>query len=151
MMPPYMPMYGYSLPVMPIGGAGPASYNTPNPASYNYPKMANLRGSQYTTYPQFKETKKVKDTGQSENLAKELEKQIKELQTLTKEAKELAKKKLNEGKVDNIKNTSTFIEITNQKVQKKSNLDEIKLTPKDKEHFDNTIKKVIQKIDNTNN
>lgn len=78
--------------------AGQRPFNTPNPLNYNYPKIAHLRGNQYNSYPKFKETErempkeKSEKEKLSENLAKELEKQIKELQLLTKEAKDLAKK-----------------------------------------------------------
>ncbi len=76
--------------------AGQRTYNSPNPLNYNYPKMMHIRGTQYGSYPSFKEGDdekpiKPKDDINS-NLAKELEKQIQELQKVTKEAKELAKK-----------------------------------------------------------
>lgn len=82
-----------------MGMPSQTSYSSPNPLNFNYPKMVNVRGTQYGSYPSFKETStddslknnsKEKDNI-SNNLAKELEKQIQELQKLTKEAKELAK------------------------------------------------------------
>jgi hypothetical protein len=78
------------------------TYNTPNPLNYNYPKIDHLRNGQYGSYPKFRETEveavnkpiesKPVSNGVAENLAKELESEIKELQQLTKEAKELAEK-----------------------------------------------------------
>ena len=129
-----------------------------NPVNYNYPKMANVRGSQYANYPKFQETKnqnKNQVNSESANLAKELEKQIKELQNLTKEAKEIAKRKLNEEKIETISTASTkkstFLEIngTSQNKSKKSNLDEISLDSSQKSKFDETIKNVINKLDNS--
>lgn len=95
-VPPYMPMYGYNQPVMPgnyyMPLAGQNAVSAQNPMRFNYPKMMNLRGDQYSNYPKFKEKTEKKDNGMSSELTKELEKQIQELQKLTKEAKELAKK-----------------------------------------------------------
>ena len=130
-----------------------------NPVNYNYPKMANVRGSQYANYPKFKETKNQNNNqvnSDSADLAKELEKQIKELQTLTKEAKEIAKKKLlNEEKNDKVSidatQKSAFLEIngTSQIKSKRSNLDEISLDSSQKSKFDETLKNVLNKLDNS--
>jgi hypothetical protein len=126
----------------------------PDPVNYNYPKMANIRGSQYNNYPKFKETKnRNQANSESANLAKELEKQIKELQTLTKEAKEFAKKKINDEKSiqnDGKINKSTFLEIKGRAETrpKKSNLDQLSLNRMQKEKFDDTIKNVMKRLDN---
>jgi hypothetical protein len=126
---------------MNIGGQ--RTYNSPNPLNFNYPKIDHLRNHQYSNYPKFKEDnkeqksekekEKEKDTI-TENLAKELEEQIKELQNLTKEAKELANKKKEredaEAKKSENKNTA-FLQVselndfkdTNQIIT--SNLDQV--------------------------
>lgn len=127
-----------------------------DPINYNYPKMANVRGSQYNNYPKFKETKnRSQVNNESANLAKELEKQIKELQTLTKEAKDIAKKKLSEEKNANSQNESklnksAFLELKNssENKPKRSNLDKLSLNRNEKNRFDDTIKNVIKKLDN---
>ena len=128
-----------------------------NPINYNYPKMANVRGSQYANYPKFQESKKQNQVNsESANLAKELEKQIKELQTLTKEAKEIAKKKLSEENsnssslTDSATKKSAFLEIkgTSESKPKRSNLEQISLDSSEKRKFDETMKNVINKLDN---
>jgi hypothetical protein len=131
-----------------MGGMG-----QPDPINYNYPKMPNVRGSQYNNYPKFKESKNLNAAANAEssNLAKELEKQIKELQTLTKEAK----KKLNEDKNIPLNNEakskdSAFLEIKDSKEikQKRSNLDQLSLDNTQKNKFDETMKNVMKKLDN---
>jgi hypothetical protein len=76
---------------MPAGnyymGMPQKNYNSLDP--YNYQKLVPR-----DIYPKFKENqdKEKEEQKVSVNLAKELEKQIQELQKLTKEAKEVAKK-----------------------------------------------------------
>ena len=111
----------------------PRSYNVQNPLHFNYPKAPFLRGSQYSTYPKFKQTSKneLKPTGSKDvnlELTKVLEKEIAELHTLTEQAKKLAevkkkeaelkKKVLNTNKLkmntlvnDNIKQLDTETEV----------------------------------------
>ena len=80
-----------------------------NPSSFNYPKAPFLRGSQYSTYPKFKQqssnnerqsllnkqNNKEKDINLE--LTKVLEKEIAELHTLTEQAKKLAENKKKEA------------------------------------------------------
>jgi hypothetical protein len=79
--------------------AAPRSYNVQNPLHFNYPKAPFLRGSQYSTYPKFKQTTKSTNL-KPENpkdvnleLTKVLEKEIAELHTLTEQAKKIAESK----------------------------------------------------------
>lgn len=72
----------------------PQTYTTPNPLNFNYPKTpipSNLPQNNYPKFKQNSQENKVKNEIDN-NLIKELEKQILELQELTKEAKELALK-----------------------------------------------------------
>jgi len=107
-----------------MGMAGQRSYNTPNPQNFNYPKLMHMKGS----YPKFaqKEEQSSKTNGaESANLAKELEKQIKELQKLTKEAKDLAKTKLKETKIENKSNENNKVPNLPNKRLRHSNLDQV--------------------------
>lgn len=138
-----------------MGMAGQRSYNTPNPQNFNYPKLNGVKGNQYSTYPKFKEVEnhpKNEQPTESANLAKELEKQIKELQKLTQEAKDLAKKKLLEEKEKTLKkeneNAKSSLQKNNSnKRLRKSNLDEIQLESAQKNKFDESVKNIISKLD----
>jgi hypothetical protein len=78
----------YILPQM-----GQNNFNQPPVNPYNYPKIDHSRSTSTGQQPRFKEKEvEVKKDEVSRTLAKELESEIKELQQLTKEAKELAEK-----------------------------------------------------------
>jgi hypothetical protein len=67
------------------------TYNTVNPLNYNYPKNSYPKFKQNEVHRQhrLKETEKTEEEDTS-YLSNELEQQVKELQALTKVAKELA-------------------------------------------------------------
>lgn len=56
---PYFPFYGMNQPVlgsqfmMNMGSQN--SLSAPNPLNYNYPKVSHFTGTQYSTYPKFKQ------------------------------------------------------------------------------------------------
>ena len=97
----------------------PKTYNVQNPLHFNYPKAPFLRGSQYSTYPKFKQ-QSINNAQQSLNnqnqntkekdinleLTKVLEKEIAELHTLTEQAKKLAENKKKEAIKYNLKGQS---------------------------------------------
>lgn len=126
-------MYGNTQPAMGgnyyMGMAGQKSYSTPNPSNFNYPKFKErARGRRQENLIEQKKNvdKKVEV---SSNLAKELEIQIKELQKLTKEAKDMAKKKLNNNKIEikkeQIKKNNLNLHNNIVKKSNHSNLDQV--------------------------
>lgn len=138
-----------------MGMGGQRSYNTPNPQNFNYPKIMHMKGNQYQNYPKFKEAKKEKANNEkTTELAKELEKQILELQKLTKEAKDLAKKKATQLSNNKSKNLNNNNNVKNMKIKeginkmRRSNLDQLSLEPNQKKKFDQGIKDIIKKLDN---
>jgi len=103
---------------------GQNHYNSASPLNFDYPKVDHLRGSryggqystagsQYMSYPKFKQKETIRknnlrtNSASSSNnskaseaqiqLSKDLEKEIEELKALTKKAKELALKKKNKS------------------------------------------------------
>lgn len=81
----------------------PKTYNVQNPLHFNYPKAPFVRGSQYSTYPKFRQTNTInlkptnKDKDINLELTKVLEKEIAELHSLTEQAKKLAENKRKEA------------------------------------------------------
>jgi len=135
---------------------GQNHYNSPNPLNFDYPKVDHLRGSRYATqgyssagtqymsYPKFKQLnterkvntqetdKKNIESEAQQKLSRELEKEIEELKELTKTAKALALKK-KQAASNNLKQKQpSFIEISGhnkiddyKKQKNYSNLDNV--------------------------
>lgn len=85
----------------------PKTYNVQNPLHFNYPKAPFLRGSQYSTYPKFRQTNHanlIQNKGKDINseLTKVLEKEIDELKSLTEQAKKLSEIKRKEAEAKKI-------------------------------------------------
>lgn len=92
-------MYGMTQPVMGANYmmpmAGQSVMSTANPLNFNYPKITNYKGTQYSSYPKFKQTHEPSENKASskeitEKLANALKKELEELSNLTKEAKTLS-------------------------------------------------------------
>ena len=147
---PYFPLYGMNQPVLGsqffMNMNGRNSMSAPNPLSYsyNYPKVPHITGTQYSTYPKFKQQQKLEKEekeptinnlrtqnssnkrSKTQELTQKLNEEIKKLEELTLKAKELAggkiennNKESKEKKEEVKKNVETT---TNDTTKQKSNL-----------------------------
>lgn len=146
--------------LMNVGSNNPMS--TPNPLSYNYPKVSHFKGSQYSSYPKFKEKSNrlnsrknveqnineesdIEESDQSNNL-KLIKKERNSLK-YSKKTEELAEK-LNEEikKLEEITNKAK--ELTKGDLQKNDNDDIDKKGNLKKENSENKLKKKEENLHN---